>query len=173
MPRFFYFYYLMTQIFVVSRMTLCLQLSRKSFFRTLLPLCVNTMRRSNNRDCSHCLRGSDTSTLGGSCVDFLQHEHQSVLCHGGERGTGNVRACYLHQPPFPAKHSNIYSICTNRSPLMAVGWTENRRAAISGKWRMFQLCAEADRLSSFLPVSCQLLTCFEHFKTTDKVTRKY
>lgn len=130
------------------------------------------MRRSNNRDCSLCLRGSDTSTRGGSCVDFLRYKAQSALCHGWERGTGNVRACYQHQPPFPAKHSNIYSICTNRSPPMAVGWKENRRAVISGKRRMFQLRAEADALSSFLPVSCQLLTCSEHLKTMDLGTRE-
>lgn len=132
------------------------------------------MRRSNNRNCSPCLPGSDTSTRGGSCVDFRQHQAQSALRHGGEReGQGMSGRVISIGPQFPAKHSNIYSIRTNRSPPMAVGWKENRRAAISGKRRMFQLRAEADALSSFLPVSCQLLTCFEHLITTDPVTREY
>lgn len=121
--------------------------------------------------------------LSASEAAILQHGEEVVLISlstktnqrcatAGREATGNVRACYQHQPPFPAKHCNIYRICTNRSPLMAVGWKENRRAAISGRRRMFQRCA-ADALSSFLPVSCQLLTYFEHLRTTDVVTGGY
>lgn len=128
---------------------------------------------TNNHDCSP----------PASEAAILQHGEEVVLISfntkpnqhcatAGREGQGREchGVCYQHRAPFPAKQSNIYSICTDRSPPMAVGWKENRRAAISGKRRMFQLRAEADALSSFLPVSCQLLTCFERLKTTDPVT---
>lgn len=88
-------------------------------------------------------------------------EGQGRECHG---------VCYQHRAPFPAKQSNIYSICTDRSPPMAVGWKENRRAAISGKRRMFQLRAEADALSSFLPCfmsAAHLLWALENNRSSD------
>lgn len=91
----------------------------------------------------------------------------------GERETEMFGCVISISLTFPAKQSNIYSICSNRSPLIALGWKENRWAAISGEQRMFQLHAEADALSSFLPVLCQPFTCFEHLKTTDPMTREY
>lgn len=146
---------------------------RMSFIRILLRLCIKHTERVKqsrlfpplpprqryfNTARKLCWFPSTQSPI--STAPRPGREGQGRECHG---------VCYQHRAPFPAKQSNIYSICTDRSPPMAVGWKENRRAAISGKRRMFQLRAEADALSSFLPVSCQLLTCFEHLETTDPV----
>lgn len=55
---------------------------------------------------------------------FLQHKTQSTLCHSREREMLGCVICI--SLTFPSKQSNMYSICTNRSPLIALGWKEKQ-----------------------------------------------
>lgn len=145
-----------------------MQLGTKSFIAHCCGFVQNTVRRSNNRDCSHCLWGSDTSTRTGSCVDFCEHEPQSELQHGREREGEGMSGRVISNRPHFQQNTAIFTVS---APTDHLWWPSDGRKTDELRYLASGGCfSSTPRQTRFLPSSLFHVTCFEHFKTTDTET---
>lgn len=137
-----------------------MQICRMSFIRILLRLCIkHTERVKQSRLFPPCLRGSDTSTRRGSCVDFLQHKAQSALRHDrGERDReGNVMACVISIGPHFQQNRAIFTVSAPTDPLR---WPSDGRKTDELRYLASGGCFScAPRQTRFLPSSLFHVSC--------------